>query len=159
MDPIDRIAQAYVADCEDTCKRLRQTIAITNRCASFAQAAAVMRRRGMVVDDELANRLWEVPYDLQNVERCIASMPEIVAMARRVLVVSFYDDERFLTFNQEVCFSYACKMVAAMGPRRSHFSNSASLQPGDIQRAEIHLAVNAAPGLYAGKDLFCYEVM
>ena len=159
MDPIDRIAQAYVADCEDTCKRLRLMIGIANRCTSFAHAVAVMRQRGMVVDDEVVDHLPDLPCDLRHIETCVESMPEIVAMARRVLVANFYDADRFLTFNQEVCFSYACKMQASMGPRRSHFSNSASLQPGDIQRAEIHLAVNAAPGLYAGEDLFCYETM
>lgn len=157
MDPIERIAQVFKADCLEASKKLRVVIDIVDKCGSFKEAMHVLYRKGLYTP-QIEEGVYDLQHEMQRVELCMEAMQEIIDTARMVLLVNFSDNERFLTFNQEICFSYACKMISSMGPRRCHFSNSASLKNADIQHAEIELA-KTSPSMFTGPDLFCYEMM
>lgn len=60
------------------------------------------------------------------------------------------------TFNQEICYSYACKMLHCFGLRKQQFSNAPTHD--EIVNAELFLAMHS-PYSFVGVDLLCYESM
>ena len=83
-------------------------------------------------------------------------MQEIVLHARKIFMINFSPSDKFLVFNQEICYSFTCKMLNKIGPRLSHFSNSPVLS--EIVNAELYLAMHS-PYAFEDEDLFCYENM
>ena len=157
MDPIERIAHVFSADCENAILKIEQMIKIVDGSSSYDQAYRRLIQQGLY-NQFMEDKLASLEYELQQLTFCVRSLDEIKELAKRVLVVNFYDDERFLTFNQEICFSFACKFISSVGPRLSHFSNASSITKHEVQQAEIHLAMTAQ-NLLVGPDLFCYETM
>lgn len=157
MDAIDRMAQIFSEDVNHLICILRDTITVVDKSATFKQAAATLKQFG-IYSSYMDGKLHTLEHELNQLRLYLDLQDEIKAMAQKALVVNFYDGERLLTFNQEVCFSYACKFLSSVGPRRMHFSNAAHISAADIQRAEIKLAMTS-PNLYVGPDLYCYEML
>ena len=65
--------------------------------------------------------------------------------------------DKFLVFNQEVCFSYACKVLYSVGPRTCHFSNAPT--HAEIVNAELDLALHSPYSFTCVDELLCYESM
>jgi hypothetical protein len=80
-----------------------------------------------------------------------------VEHARKLFIINFNSCDKFLVFNQEICFSYACKMLNSTGPRLHHFSNSPTSE--EVINAELSLAMNSPYRFKDDEDLFCYESM
>jgi hypothetical protein len=159
MDAIDRISAVFEVDVRDRLQYLNQLLEVVDTSPSIAAAARRIRRERLVRRDvKLCSVMFRLPSEIQKLEMCLSELPPSRVMARKVLNAMFMDDEKFFTFNQEVCFSYACKMLAGMGPMRCHFSNCASLTASDIQKAELDLAFHS-PSLFTGPDLSCHEQM
>jgi hypothetical protein len=59
-------------------------------------------------------------------------------------------------FYEEICYSYACKMLHSVGPRRQHFYSAPT--HNEIVEAELFLCLNS-PYSFSGEDLLCYENM
>ena len=84
---------------------------------------------------------------------------ETIHHARKIFALNFNNTcDKFLVFNQEICYSFACKMTNAIGPRLSHFSNAPT--SSEVVNAELYLAMHS-PYTFdeEGEDLFCYESM
>jgi hypothetical protein len=80
-----------------------------------------------------------------------------VVHARKLFILNFTSHHATeLVFNQEICFSYACKMLHSVGPRLCHFSNAP--KNAKIVDAELHLALNS-PYAFGDDSLLCYESM
>jgi hypothetical protein len=81
-----------------------------------------------------------------------------MAHAKKIFTVNFGSNpmEKHFTFNQEICYSYTCKMLHSIGPRKQHFSNSPTHD--EIVNAELFLALHS-PYSFGGEDLLCYESM
>ena len=157
MDPIERIAQVFSADCENAVLKIEHMIKIVDGSSTYDQAYRRLVQEGLY-NQFMEDKLASLQYELQQLTFCLESLEEIKDLAKRVLVVHFYDDERFLAFNQEICFSFACKFISSIGPRLAHFSNASLITKHEVQQAEIDLAMTA-PNLLVGPDLFCYETM
>ncbi len=158
MDPIDRIANVFASECHHSLTKLEHMMEIANTSKTINETVSTLKTQGLyfaTVEDKLTS----LEYEAQQLEFCLSSLDEIKDLARRLLVATFLDTERFLSFNQEICFSYASKFVSSIGPRRVHFSNSASLTRHDIQRAEVQLAMATPSNIFLGEDLYCYETM
>jgi hypothetical protein len=84
---------------------------------------------------------------------------ETIDHARKLYIINFSTAaDKFLVFNQEICYSYTCKMLNSVGPRLHHFSNSPT--HSEIVDAELALALGS-PYTFddSHEDLFCYESM
>ena len=158
MDPIERIAERLVDDCTKLLNLYLEIRAILDSSETIAVALEVLRARAYdqyVTED----RLDLVHYDIGCLSRCIDSMAEIKRMARKVYVVNFFDSDLYYVFNQEVSFSYACKMMSLIGPKLSHFSNSPTAK--EVVSAELSLACSTRfLSLDENEsDLLCLEAM
>jgi hypothetical protein len=157
MDPIDRIAQVFADEVRTTVCTLQNTIIVVNNSVSYNQALYTLHRFGVKVSG-LKDRAHALGHEIDQLNLFLQLEEDIKTLARKALLVNFYDSERVVAFNQEICFSYACKFLSSVGPRRGHFSNATHITAADIQRAEIQLAMTS-PNLYVGEDLYCYEIM
>jgi len=137
MDPIERIAERLAADCDKAFNRFLEICAILDASDTLAAGFEALRVKAydQYVD---IDRLDLMRYDMECLRRCIDSMEEIKQMARKVYVVNFFDSDLYYVFNQEVSFSYACKMLSLIGPRLSHFSNFPTAK--EVKDAELDLA-------------------
>jgi hypothetical protein len=158
MDPIERIAQRLVDDCTKALNLLLEINTIIESSETLVAAFAVLRSRAydQYVD---IHRIDLVQYDIGCLRRCIDSMADIKRMARRVFVVNFFDSDLYYVFNQEISFSYACKMMSQIGPRLAHFSNFPTAR--EVMSAEVGLACNTRflELEEAELDLLCLESM
>lgn len=85
-------------------------------------------------------------------------MQEIIEHARRIFVINYGSSDKFLVFNQEICYSYACKMLFSIGPKLIHFSNSPTTE--ELIKGELFLALNSPYTFNEEKDrLLCYETL
>jgi len=156
---MDAMSSAFEADLRDRVEYLRLILHIVDTSTSIAAAARTIRQNRHVRKDvKLCDVIFRLPCEISKLEVCLQELPHCRSMALRVLDAMFLDDEKFFAFNQEICFSYACKMLAGLGPRRRHFANHASLTASDIQKAELHLALHS-PSLFTGPDMSCHEHM
>jgi hypothetical protein len=65
--------------------------------------------------------------------------------------------DKHLIFNQEICYSYACKMLNSVGPRVCHFSSLPS--QSEIVDAELNLALHSPYSFTCVDELLCFESM
>jgi hypothetical protein len=158
MDPIEHMAQLFTADCKNTMTTLANIMEVVQKCATIGHALKLLSRHG-IKSPTLEERIPTLGSELQQYQLCVESMDEIKALARKILFVNYSQDEQNIIFNQEVCFSCACKFISTVGPRRTHFSDAASVTVDQIRNAEINIALNSPHGLFVSKDLFCYETM
>jgi len=158
MDPIEHIAHRLVTDCTKSLDLLLEIDSIIEESDTVAAAFEALRikKYDRYVD---VDRLDLIRYDIGCLRRCIDSMVEIKRMARKVFVVSFFDSDVYYVFNQEVSFSYACKMMSQIGPRLAHFSNSPTAK--EVMSAELDLAWNTRFMSLdeVESDLLCLESM
>jgi hypothetical protein len=90
---------------------------------------------------------------------------ETIFHARRLFALNFnhddcvFSDDNERVFHQEICFSYACKMLNSVGPRLLHFSGAPASDK--VVEAELHLALTSMYnfGDLEDNNLFCYETM
>ena len=157
MDAIEKMAQVFSDQVNLEICTLQHAMTVVDNSYSYKHALVTFRKFG--VDTKgMEGKLHSLQHELSQLRLYLELEGDIKAMAYKALLVNFYDDERYLAFNQEVCFSYACKFLCSMGPKRAHFSNAAYITAADIQRAEIKLAMTS-PNLYVGPDLYCYEML
>lgn len=71
--------------------------------------------------------------------RCIEGLDEIKRLAKAVYGFNFKPNDPDFVFNQEVSFSYACKMCSLVAPIRQHFTGPPMAT--EIIRAELNLAM------------------
>jgi len=158
-DPIDHISAVFEQSCHERLAYFRKLQKIFARSKSFMEALRKIHYRGYERPDiNLSRVVVNLPAEIDRLERCLRDMDVIKNLARKVLKINFSAEEEFLTFNQEVCFSYACKMQSSVGPVLQHFSNHESISINDIIKAEVKLALNS-PGYFTGPDLMCHEAM
>jgi hypothetical protein len=158
MDPIECIAQRLVSDCDRHLNLFLEINAIID--SSETTVAALKALRAKAYDQYVdVDRLDLVRGDIGRLRRCIDSMAGIKRMARKVFVVNFFESDLFYVFNQEVSFSYACKMMSQIGPKLSNFSNFPTIT--EVMSAELNLACSARFLALdeAESDLLCLESM
>jgi hypothetical protein len=159
MDPIDRISAVLEKSCEERLAYFQKIQRIINRSRTFFEAEQRIHRKGQAkVNINMRQMILNLPHEIERLKHCLRDMDLIKVLARKVLKVNFLSEEKFFTFNQEVSFSYACKMQSSVGPSLQHFSNCESISINDIRSAEVQLALNS-PSYFTGPDLLCHEDM
>jgi hypothetical protein len=159
MDPIDRISAVLEESCYDRLAYFEKLHKIVVKSQTFMDALWKIHMKGYVrADINVSHVILNLPREIERIQHCLRDMDLIKDLARKVLKVNFMLEEKFLTFNQEVSFSYACKMQSSVGPMLKHFSNHESISVNDIRAAEIKLAMNS-PAYFTGPDLLCHEEM
>jgi hypothetical protein len=163
MTHIDHIAQRFESHCRTAlimCMELVQIHEISETTACAMEYIRMSKYRKICDTD----RLLLANSDMDQLDRCISLMPEIKKKAKDVYAKSFNSSEENQVFNQEICFSYACKMLTPIGPMLHHFSNSPT--KSQIVNAELALCLGAGERKCKNKkkrvieiDLFCYETM
>lgn len=158
MDPIERIAQRLVADCTKSLNLYLEINELIESSETIAAASEALCAKGFNKYVDL-DHLDLMRYDMGCLRRCIDSIVEIKRMARKVFVVNFFDSDVYYVFNQEVSFSYACKMLSQIGPRLAHFSNFPTAR--EVMVAELDLACKTRFLALdeAESDLLCLESM
>jgi hypothetical protein len=158
MDPIECIAQRMIVDCTQSMDIYVEINGIIDSSETIASALQQIRAKAYEKYVDLDHPEL-VQYDIGCYRRCIDSMTEIKRMARKVFVVNFFESDAFYVFNQEISFSYACKMLSNVGPKLAHFSNHPTAK--EVMQAELGLACNTrflALDLDES-DLLCLESM
>ena len=156
MDPIERIANRLIEHFSKALDCLLEISHIIETSETIAIAIGLLRLKGydQYVDPE---HLDHIPYDIGRFRRCIDAMNDIKHMARKVFAVNFFDADVFYVFNQEISFSYTCKMMCSIGPMLSHFSNHPTAK--EVASAELRLACNTRFGELQDESLLCLEAM
>jgi len=157
MDPIDRIASVFVADCNRALAVLVKIQHILDASETIALALVVLKQRGYMpfIDED---DMGLVAYRIGCYTRCIEAMAEIKTLARKISVVYFYGADSFFVFNHEASFSYACKMLSGIGPSLTHFSNNPTRN--EVINMELKLACEVPLlKLDSYSDLLCLETM
>ena len=159
MDPMENISTVFEQSCHGRLAYFRKLQKIIVKSKNFVEAVRKIHYRGYERPDiNLAHVILNLPAEIDRIEHCLRDMDAIKKLARKVLKINFFAEEEFLTFNQEICFSYACKMQSSVGPVLQNFSNYESISRNDIRQAEVKLALNS-PGYFTGPDLMCHETM
>lgn len=159
MNPIDRIADAVTKYCLDSIKVFCYVDYVLSTSETTLVAMKHLESKGLLHAMDCAKPEQMLRSDVDRCYRCLESMDEIKRVARRVFDVHFglCEAGKFV-FNQEISFSYACKMLTTMCPLRNHFSNNPSHD--DIVRAELVLALSTPLSAVNSKpDLLCLEAM
>ena len=158
-DPIDRICSVFEASCDERLAYFEDIHEIIESNSTFTDAAHEIQRCGhMRADIDLGRVILNLPAEICRLQCCLRDLPQIKTLARKVLAVNFFDADKYFTFNQEICFSYACKMQSSVGPNLEHFSNCDSISVHEIREAEVKLAMYS-PMFFTGPDLMCHEEM
>ena len=145
-DPVDRIAEVFKNFCSDALARSRYALRISGYFPTYGQAAVFLHQYGNITADD-TNQLKIMRDDLPRLERCVDRIWDIKCLARRVFADCFSadsygdGDEARRVFDQEICFSYACKMLVSMGPFAEHFKVRPTCQK--LVDAELALALRA----------------
>jgi len=158
MDPIDRIADAVTKYCLDSIKVFCYVDYVLSTSESTVAAMKHLESKGLLKAVDAENPEQMVRTDIARCYRCLDAMDEIKRVARRVFDANFglCEAGKFV-FNQEVSFSYACKMLTTMCPLRQHFLNG-PLQD-DIVRAELVVALSTPLSVIYEPELLCLETM
>ena len=155
-DAIDRIASDFRRDCICRLRLLKKALLIIRKSVDFQTAIARLKSE-LFLDADLHHLTTSIPSEINRIKRCLQNLAETVDTARKVFFVNFFDSEKFFVFNQEICFSYVCKLHHDMGPKLHNFSNNPSNT--EIVNAELEVAMHSRM-IFSGKvDLFCYETM
>ena len=160
MNPIDRMADAVTKYCLESIKLFSYVDYVLNTSESTAAALKHLESNGLlnVVDKEIPDKMLKS--DIDRCYQCVAAMDEIKRVARTVFDANFgVCDPKNFVFNQEISFSYACKMLTTMCPLRRHFTDHPSHD--DIVRAELLLSLSTPMSVFNpdASDLECYETM
>ena len=154
-DAIERIAIVYTDDCMHRLRFLKEAKAIVDKSKDYKTAERNLRHE-LLIEADLHQMTITIPSQIQRLEKCLETMAETVDIARKVFFVNFFDSDKFFVFNQEICFSYVCKLHNNMGPLLQHFSNSPTNQ--EVVNSELEVAMHS-PMILSDLDLFCYETM
>jgi len=157
MSSIDRIADVVTKYCLDSIKVFCYVDYVLSTSETTQAAIKHLESKGLLSAVDAANPERMVRSDVERCYQCVAAMDEIKRVARRVFDAHFglCEAGKFV-FNQEISFSYACKMLTTMCPLRRHFSNHPSHK--EIVRAELALALST-PLSAVSPDLLCMETM
>jgi hypothetical protein len=158
MDPIECIAQRLVVHCSKSLNMLLEINAIIESSETMDMACEQIRSKKFEAYVNLGC-LDLVRRDIGMYQNFLGSVDEIKHMARKVFVTNFFDTDVFYVFNQEISFSYACKMLSQVEPTLAHFSNHVTIQ--EVRKAEVELACKANFADLNGKasELLCLEAM
>ena len=157
MDPIERIATDFTLHCISSLNVYVEMERILNTSETNAIAFKLLEKKNymLFIDEE---DLGCIAFEIGRLRRCIESMEEIKHMARKVFAVNFSRVDSVYIFNQEVCFSYACKLLAHIGPTLVHFSNNPTRN--ELVHAELSLACNTPLMVTSPEsELLCLETM
>ena len=154
-DAIERMAIDYHRDCVCRLRMLKRARTIIEKSNDYKTAIENLRQE-LLLDVDLDHLVSSIPSEIERIERCLGTMAETVDIARKVFFVNFFDSEKYFVFNQEICFSYVCKLHNDIGPKLHNFSNSPSRQ--EVVHAELEVAMHS-PMILSDLDLFCYETM
>ena len=155
MDPIERIAEQLMESCAKSMALFVEIDQILDSADTIEAGYRRLVAKGYAGYVDL-DQLDLIPYDIGRYRRCMDSMDEIKLLARKVFVVNFFEADALYIFNQEVSFSYACKMLSQIGPSLGHFSNHPTSK--EVVHAELKLACNT-PFFSLDSDLLCLESM
>ncbi len=180
MDAFQRIAHSFKEDCQKKLETLEMASTIMDSSATVAEALRLIFVHSEIYPGDY-EQMSSMAHEIDRLRNCIeytdVSRPsqffnafaipclnascffqETVAHARKLFAINFNSTDKLLVFNQEICYSYACKMLNSVGPRLIHFSNAPT--PSEIVDAELYLALNSPYTFNVDEDdLFCYESM
>jgi hypothetical protein len=157
MDPIDQMACRYLAYCRDSLTLYAGIQEYLDRCNTTQDAFKELTKADLIlfVNTEHPERIGQ---GMANFRRCMEFLDDIVALAKKVFILNFYESDARMVFHKEVSFSYACKMLAHYGPMLHHFSPGTT--SADVIQAELSLAWNTpSAALGCESDLLCLEGM
>ena len=155
MDPIDRISSVLTMDCVRALRMFLDIQHILDSSENNALAHHILVQKGYSDYVDMDN-LDLVPYEIGRFRRCVETMEDVVVLARKVFAVNFQDSDALFVFNQEVSFSYACKMLSLVGPSLGHFTNSPTNK--EVVHMELKLACQTPfLSLQSYSDLLCLE--
>jgi len=155
MDPIDRIASVLAMDCVRALTVFFDIQHILDSSENNVLAHRILVNKGYSEYVNMEN-LDLVQYEIGRFSRCVETLEDTKLLARKVFVVNFQNSDAMFVFNQEVSFSYACKMLSLVGPSLGHFSNSPTNK--EVIHLELKLACQTPfLALQSYSDLLCVE--
>lgn len=124
--PIDCMAQRMSRYCIAALEEVDRIQCVVDQSETAGQALDLLVQSGVLPDGDYVH-LKTFRDDAPRLQTCINRMQEIKRLARRVFQVNYSDKTARegieYVFDQEVSFSYACKMVVSVGPLLRYFSN------------------------------------
>jgi hypothetical protein len=151
-DAIDRIAHVFTVYCADALRSFSSVLRIRNACEDDDMALRILVPMKLLPSGGSSSQFKVISDDIPRLKRCLERMWDIKCLARQAFAVNFpgaRGDAAEQVFNQEVCFSYACKMLVSMGPFIQHFASRPSR--ADMIRAELAIAMKTP--IYADDDM------
>ena len=175
MDAFQRIALEFKEDCEKKLNLLEMATTVIGDSDTVGLGLQKLFCHSGVYPGDY-DQIRSFPLEMERLRNCIDSIEvvlfffsglctrlikyiqqETLQHARKLFIINFNSPDKFLVFNQEICFSYACKMLNSIGPRLYHFSNSPTSE--EVINAELFLAMNSPYQFNENDDLLCYESM
>ena len=177
MDGFQIIAEVFKKDCMLRLKMLEEVSFILDSSDTIGNALGMIFMHSTLYPDDI-EQIKAIKAEILQLHNCIdatevggmfsdigltatdtLSPQENMTHARKIFKVNFGNNpkkEKSFTFNQEICYSYVCKMLHSIGPRKQHFSNAPTHD--EIVNAELFLALHS-PYSFGSEDLLCYESM
>ncbi len=137
-DPIDSIANVFASYCRDVLRGMIDIQRIVRESPTIGEAMEILVGKKLLPSDD-QEHLKIIEMDIPRLQRCLAMMEEIKALARQVFTYNVPDEEKIYVFSQEVSFSHAAKLLVSMGLRHRHYSNSPTRD--EVIRAEISISL------------------
>ena len=137
-DPIEGIANRLAHHCFWALQQVAAIEFITSQYDTDAKAMAALVAQGLSFTTD-PTHMKTLISDAPQLRRCMVNLSAIKSLARKVFDFNFAEDAPPYVFKQEVCFSYACKFLVAMGPLLEHFSNRPNRK--DVINAELAIAM------------------
>ena len=158
MDPIERIAKVFAWHCVGSLAVYMEIESIIESSESMTIAFKLLAGKGYTQYVN-SKQLETIAYEIGSIRRCLDSMEDIKRLARKVFAVNFFESDSLFIFNQEISFSYACKMMSLIGPTLAHFSNFPTQR--EVVTAELALAMNTPFSriMSPESELLCLESM
>ena len=154
-DAIERIAIDFCKYNVSRLRELKNARSVIDRSKDYQTAIDILRNE-LNIDADMYTVTTAISVEIGCIERCLRTMEETVKIAHKVFFVNFFDSEKYFVFNQEICFSYVCKLHNTMGPLLIHFSNNPTKK--EVVDAELKVAMHS-PMILSDLDIFCYETM
>ena len=125
IDAIEGMARKIANYCTVALDNVDRIQCIMDQSETAGQALDLMVQSAILPSGDYEH-LKTIRDDIPRLQVCIERMDDIKCLARNVFRVNYSGTAMHgaeYVFNQEVCFSYASKMLVSVGPLLQHFEN------------------------------------
>ena len=150
MDAIENMAHRITYYCMAALDNVDRIQCILDQSETAGEALDLLVQSAIIPSGDYVH-LKTIRDDAPRLQLCLDRMQDIKNLARKAFEVNYPDTVTqgpVYVFNQEVCFSYASKMLVSLGPLLQHYSN----KPTKNMVIDAELAIAMKTPIYVDDD-------